>query len=283
MVNPPGSRAILDRRVQEFADQRNLSAGELRVTIGQLVVAQLLPGGLVKGGAGLRFRLGHLRSRASSDLDIAWREDHKEFAAAFAANLQAGWGPFDGRLLSNPLRPIEGIPAAYAMRPYDAKLSCYNKPFGTVTIEVGYDELDATGDGSSTSELAVDVLELFSYCGLPEPAPVPLIALHHQIAQKLHALTEPGSERAHDLVDLQLLWSSLSRASGKALAETVQRLFAFRAAHQLSPILDAGANWETLYLEAAAGLEVAQELSAAIAWLNERLSELGDVDTSDAG
>ncbi|WP_431310197.1 nucleotidyl transferase AbiEii/AbiGii toxin family protein [Litorihabitans aurantiacus] len=30
--------------------------------------------------------------------------------------------------------------------------------------------------------------------------------LEHQIAQKLHAVTDPAYERAHDLVDLQLLW-----------------------------------------------------------------------------
>lgn len=33
---------------------------------------------------------------------------------------------------------------------------------------------------------------------------MPVGAVEHQIAQKLHAASAPGSSRAHDLVDLQL-------------------------------------------------------------------------------
>jgi hypothetical protein len=41
-----------------------------------------------------------------------------------------------------------------------------------------------------------------------------------QVAQKLHACTAPGSERAHDLVDLQLLEPD---ADDAAVAEATQR------------------------------------------------------------
>ena len=40
--------------------------------------------------------------------------------------------------------------------------------------------------------------------GLSALKPVPLIALEQQIAQKIYAATQPGSQRAHDLVDLQV-------------------------------------------------------------------------------
>jgi hypothetical protein len=37
---------------------------------------------------------------------------------------------------------------------------------------------------------------------------VELIDQEHQIAQKIHAVTDPDYARAHDLVDLQLLWDA---------------------------------------------------------------------------
>ena len=55
-----------------------------------------------------------------------------------------------------------------------------------------------------------DIVELFDIIGLDTPDPIPVLALDHQIAQKLHACTAinaktGGDERAHDLVDLQIL------------------------------------------------------------------------------
>ena len=44
--------------------------------------------------------------------------------------------------------------------------------------------------------------------GFPEPGPVPCMRLEHQIAQKLHAASSPGSNRAHDLIDLQIAVSN---------------------------------------------------------------------------
>ena len=44
-----------------------------------------------------------------------------------------------------------------------------------------------------------------SEVGLVAPRPVPVMCIDHQVAQKLHAVSESGSERARDLVDLQLL------------------------------------------------------------------------------
>lgn len=66
--------------------------------------------------------------------------------------------------------------------------------------------------------------------GLPRPQPVPILAAHHQIAQKIHACTEPGSERAHDLVDLQLLWPH-DEDDVERVSVTTERLFMFRRVH----------------------------------------------------
>ena len=57
-ITDPGSLPILDRRIGAYADSTQQQAGRIRVTIGQVVVAQLLPGALVKGGSGMKLRLG---------------------------------------------------------------------------------------------------------------------------------------------------------------------------------------------------------------------------------
>ena len=57
-ITDPGSLPILERRIGAYADSTQQQAGRIRVTIGQVVVAQLLPGALVKGGSGMKLRLG---------------------------------------------------------------------------------------------------------------------------------------------------------------------------------------------------------------------------------
>lgn len=116
---------------------------------------------------------------------------------------------------------------------------------------------------------------MFAHLGLPAPQPVAIIAPHHQIAQKIHACTEPGSERAHDLVDLQLLWPA-DDAGLSLVADTTRRLFAFRRGHQFPGTCRVGPDWSRTYDEAAQGLPVIPEVTEAARWLNIQLVELRD-------
>lgn len=272
-VSEPGSLATLERRMGAYADATQQQAGRVRVTIGQVVVAQMLPGALVKGGSGMKLRLGPGFSRDSKDLDVAWRESQQVFADALRAALTSGWGPFTGQLLAKAPRPREGTPASYVMQPYVVKLAAYGRPFNTVVLEAGYDELGATTDGSGELLLPDQIADMFTALGLPRPQPVPLLAVHHQIAQKIHACTEPGSERAHDLVDLQLLWPT-GEADLELVSVTTERLFMFRRSHPFPGRCTVGPEWPTAYAEAAAGLDVITEVEPAAAWLNERLADL---------
>ena len=106
--------------------------------------------------------------------------------------------------------------------------------------------------------------------GLPSPAPVRVLPLHHQISQKLHACSEPGSKRAHDLVDLQLM---APMADAALVRQTAERLFAFRAAHPWPPTVVAGEGWEVRYADAAEGL-VVLDLEAAVEWVNKYIASL---------
>lgn len=102
---------------------------------------------------------------------------------------------------------------------------------------------------------------------------MPVLSVHHQIAQKLHACTAASpktgrNERAHDLVDLQILdqEETFDMADVAAVAE---RLFAARRSHAWPPTVVAYNGWDTIYAEAAEGLEVLDNVADAVAWAND--------------
>ena len=115
------------------------------------------------------------------------------------------------------------------MQPFEVKLAYLAKSWLTVTFELGHDEIGSTADPKLAT--AETLIELFRQLGLPDPAPVPLLAVEHQIAQKLHACTTPnrhgGNDRAHDLADLQIL-VECDPPDLTLLANIGRRLFAAR-------------------------------------------------------
>jgi hypothetical protein len=57
------------------------------------------------------------------------------------------------------------------MQPYIVKLTAYGRPFATVVLEVGYDELGATSDGSADTLLPDEIADMFAALGLPSRIP----------------------------------------------------------------------------------------------------------------
>ena len=123
--------------------------------------------------------------------------------------------------------------------------------------------------------IAPDLVELFTDLGLPAPGPIPVMRVDHQVAQKLHAVTEPGSERVRDLVDLQLLekGEQLDLAQVKA---TCTRLFDYRRRHTWPPAIEADSQWGDLYDAAIEGVDVLPDIEAAVAWGNELIRRIVD-------
>lgn len=226
----------------------------------------MLPPSAVKGGTGLKLRLGENLTRQTPDLDTAFRGNMQKFEEQLRENLAAGWGDFTGVVAPGIPRAPESVPAAYVMQPFGVKLQYRNKSFTTVELEVGFDELEATGDLTETA-LSTELIDTFTALGLLRPNPVSVLPLHHQVAQKLHACTEPGSQRAHDLVDLQLMAGLVDDV---LVAETVERLFRFRCQHDWPALAVSTKEWETLYADAAIGLESAvfPAVDDAVQWLN---------------
>jgi hypothetical protein len=256
----------LDQRLQNVAGKDQVLAYRLRVTVANVVVGQMLPPGAVKGGTAMKLRMGESGSRFTPDLDTARRESQAEFIEAFEDSLAAGWHGFTGRLIARAAPTPARVPRPYIMQPYEVKLAFHGRSWHTVKLELGHNEIGDADD--PVYLLAHDIARLFADVGLPEPAPIPVMRADHQIAQKLHACTDPGNERAHDLVDLQLLEASEELDLAQVRATSL-RLFNYRQAQPWPPTVVAGPTWSGIYDEAAAGLAVRPEVSAAVDWVND--------------
>lgn len=246
------------------------SVNRRTVAMALVVVGQMLPGGAIKGGSAMALRYGRT-TRFTKDLDAARSGTLAEFIGDFEEHLRAGWAGFTGRLLERVAPSPANVPTAYVMQPLDVKLDYRGKPWCTVKFELGHNEI---GDADEPdTALAADLADLFASVGLPRPQPVSVMRSDHQIAQKLHAATSAGSERAHDLIDLQLL----DREEDLDLVlvrETCARLFAYRGTHEWPPTVSVNDSWDTLYDASAVGVEVLPNVVAAAEWSNQLIRRI---------
>ena len=270
MNGRPNSRRNLDLAIERLADSRDEGL-RLRRIFANTVVAQMMPRGAVKGGSSMRIRFGYAATRFSTDLDTARAEDIDAFVNDFASALETGWYGFSGRIVALPQAKPKGVPTGYVMRPYDVKLDYNGKPWLTVKLEVGHNEIgDADGPDYSISE---EITDLFSELGFPPPNPVPLMQLKYQIAQKLHGASEPESSRAHDLVDLQVIMAK-GDVDLKATREVCRRLFAYRRMQAWPPIVRTYDGWNELYDAAKEDLAVLPTVDEAVDWANRLVYQI---------
>lgn len=254
----------LEQRIRNLEGDDGL-AQRRRVSMALVVVGQMLPGGAVKGGSAMALRYGR-GTRFSQDLDAARVQTLARFRSDFEEALAEGWAGFTGRLVEKTApRPL-AVPTAYVMQPFEVKLDYRGRAWCTVKFELGHNEI---GDADEPEfHLAEDLVELFVGVGLEAPKLVPVMRADHQVAQKLHAVSGAGSERARDLVDLQLVDKGEDLDLSQ-VAATCSRLFEYRRQQAWPPSIVTGEQWDTLYAEAAEDLDVLPSVEEAIAWAND--------------
>ena len=270
MNRRPNSKVNLDRAIQHLYGTQARYV-EIRSIIANAVVGQFLPQGVVKGGSALRLRYGLDNTRVTIDFDTAHRNDIEDFISTIETGLKAGWSGFTGEVIRRTPATPKDIPAQYVMQPFDVKLRYMKQPWCTVRLEVGYDEI---GDAQVAEEfIADDILDVFKNLCLDEPKPIPLVPLTHQVVQKLHGVSEPNSSRAHDLVDLQLIFAH-DAVDLKEVSRIAKRLFANRRRQPWPTLIKKGESWDSLYSNAAAGLDVMGNVDEAIAWANDLIAKI---------
>jgi len=269
-VKPPNSRRNLDIAIERlFGDADDPM--RVRKLLANVIVGQLLPPGAIKGGSSLKLRYGDKPTRFTRDLDAVRAEELEVFIENLSDALRGGWNGFSGKVVSRQPAKPKNVPGEYIMRPFDIKMEYKGKSWITVQLELGHDEIGDTDDPDYL--IAPDVVTMFEQLGLPAPNPVALVPIPHQIAQKLHALSVVNSERAHDLVDLQLIFANEDIDYQKT-KEACSRLFASRKLQEWHPIVVKGVNWDTLYEVQIENLNVLPTVDSAIEWVNEFISRI---------
>lgn len=271
--DPPSNLRSLETRIGNVARDRGRPLRRIQRAIANTVVGQMLPPSVVKGGTAMKLRVGEAGSRFTPDLDAARATDLsiEDYLDELAAKLADGWGGFTGAVEEqDPPRP-DGVPDDYVMRPFLIRLAFAGRHWLSVPFELGHDEIGSTRHPEL--RIADDIIELFAMIGLDDPAPIPLLALDHQIAQKLHACTSVnaatgGNERAHDLVDLQIL-AEEEDIDYAAVNATGRRLFAARRTQSWPPTVVAFDGWDMIYAAAADGLGVIDNVDDAVVWTND--------------
>ncbi|MEG2628421.1 MAG: nucleotidyl transferase AbiEii/AbiGii toxin family protein, partial [Raoultibacter sp.] len=136
----PNSRVNLDKAIErEFG--RGPAALRTRTLFADVVVAQMLPDGVVKGGSSLKIRYGNQATRFTRDLDTARNQELGSFIQELEDSLSSGWNNFTGRLVRKQPATPKDVPTAYVMQPFEVKLDYNGKPWNTVRLEVGHNEI----------------------------------------------------------------------------------------------------------------------------------------------
>lgn len=268
----PNSMRHLDDAIRRISGGSPQDYVRARTIMASAIVASMLPDGVVKGGSALKMRYGEAATRFTTDLDTATATDPELYAKRLAEALREGWEGFSGNVVPRVPASPEGVPGEYVMKPYEVKLSYNGKPWCTVPLEVGHNEI-GDADVAEWTDLS-DAAALFEAMGFPAPGKVPLMPLDHQIAQKIHAVSSVG-DRARDLVDLQLIMARSEADLGLA-RRTCERLFAYRQAQTWPPSVVEQRGWDALYAEQAEGLPVLQSVEEAVRWANALIARIAE-------
>ncbi len=266
----PIGRNNLDRALHRLFPN-DATYVEMRSMMVNVLVGQFLPDGVVKGGSSLKLRYGNDGTRVTTDLDAAAKVSRDLFIEEFQERLGLGWEGFTFQVIAKPSARPRQVESAYVMRPFAIKVNYTGKPWCTVDLELSHNEI---GDADEAEWISSpEVNEVFVKLGFPEPGKLPLMHLKYQIAQKLHGVSAPESERAHDLVDLQLIFLK-SEIDLRAVKDVCCRIFAYRKMHAWPPRVSKGEMWDELYGDAARDLPVLPTCDEAITWVNELITRI---------
>lgn len=168
------------------------------------------------------------------------------------------------------------------MHPYRVTLSFLGREWAGLDVEVTDPEIDPYAH--TRREIDGELIRFGAYFGFGALQAVELVDLEYQIAQKIHAVTDPSYARPHDLVDLQLLWDAGPEPS--VVREFCVRTFDWRRAQAWPPLpLRPMDDWAVAYSEAREETEVdrstpvLQDIAAARQWFEQTIRSIQAAST----
>lgn len=236
--SPAGDVRGLQRWISEWAAATSETQARIQRRIALIAVAAMLEGGhglqdeplfVIKGGSALELRY-ESKARASRDIDVEFRGLIDEIHEAVADSIRAGWSGFSGRVLDP--QPLHIPWADVTGLRMDVRLTYLDRPFANVPLEI---VTRPTPEIEYVPALRLDPI------GLDSPAPIPCLSLPYQIAEKLHACTDPldgtrANDRVSDLMDLILIEDLSPEVDLVRTRRACVGVFNERATHPWPPV-----------------------------------------------
>ena len=293
--NRPRTKQAIDKWIHDAERELGIGVRRLGWMVASGVVAAAiqrvrhtdgLPRFLIKGGAYLELRLG-LRARATKDVDTLFRGNFDDSIDVLDEALAE---PFDGITFKRTEPEEINVPGRVVKpRRFDILLRLRGKTWRHITLEVSADE---GGAGAAADQFRPPSLAHF---GLGTPEMTAALVMDYQVAQKLHACTDPHTEehpndRVRDVVDLHLLKSAFYDEGHDlhSLATACRSLFAARAEEarqtgQVTPRLwppeiVAHPPWRVDYSTYAEEVELSLSLDEAVLAINKWIEEIDAVE-----
>ena len=288
-ANAPASASMLTGWINQIEQKVGSLGGRLGWLFSSTVVVAVLqraldvdgqPHFLLKGGTLLQHRLPSSPTRATKDVDGLIRGDIDDFLVKLDDVLDEPWGPLSFRrsevkVISTPTRVIKP-------RRFDVVVEVQGKTWRKIQVEISPDE---GGAGQAPEPFTAPPLAAI---GLPDPAALVGLALRYQVAQKIHACSDPHdpptsvNDRPRDVVDLLLLRELAEIGDDPAAVRAaVVDIFAARArdaqtlgraARAWPCVVVAHPHWANDYARAASEAQLSLTLEQAVTELNTWLS-----------
>lgn len=287
---PPATVRAIETWIQQAEDKVGIGAARVGWMVASNVVIAALqrarhadgfPRFLLKGGTYLELRLG-VRARATKDVDTLFRGDFDEVIRVLDDALRE---PFDGVSFKRTEPTIIEVSGrSVKPRRLDVLLQLRGRTWRRITVEIAADEGAA---GSRPESFPPPPLTHFGLTNPPETAG---IAIDYQIAQKIHACTDPHSdeipnERVRDVVDLHLLKSAFYESGDLgALARACRDIFNARAREAATtreieprswpPSVAAHRHWQGDYSAYAEAVGLDHAFEEAVGEINAWIDEI---------
>ena len=229
---------------------------------------------IVKGGVAMQLRLGK-HARLSADFDVVFTGQEARARLALEHVFLEELDGFTGRVRQKD--PWSGDRLHAHILRFEVALLYQQQPFKTIALELVIDEVE-----HEVIPVQFETTELTPT--FQESLQAPLLALSRQIAEKLHACTEPGlgetpNGRVSDVYDLLILFRiAEQRDELSMIADVARRIFADRDSHHWPPTFTQQQGWvsewarlvDTLPMET---LGLPKDLAAALSELQQRIDD----------
>ncbi len=227
---------------------------------------------IVKGGTAMQLRFG-ITARATTDLDVVFRGRVDQWIDQLdRAFIDRTWNGFSVNRKNDPVQ-IDIPGAGYQPWRVPLQIRYEGRDFGSITFEVAIDNTPA--DRHELIEPDGIVLAVFA---IDPPGWIPCLDVPTQIAQKLHACTEPidtGNDRIRDIIDIWLLDTLLEPDELTELRVATIHTFHRRHKHTWPPTVHPSPSWATDYPAlAAAHPDAPATIDDAIVYLTNLITRI---------